>query len=137
MFRGRKQYGLSRTEVCPFCLKQATTTNSQKIPVCKEHKDAIMNDMKCACGEWLDIKQGKWGYFFLCMNCGPLNKDKVFMFNEIKDVSVKKPAAVNKSIIKKKTTKKKTTKKKTSKSKYTKKSEKEITITSDDPFYFS
>lgn len=132
MFRGRKQYGLSRKDECPFCGKQSTTTNKQTIPVCKEHKDAIMNDMKCACGEWLDIKQGKWGYFFLCINCGPINKDKVFMFNEIKDVSEKKPTPT----VKKTTTKKKTTKRRVKKS--TKRnSGKEITITSDDPFYFS
>ena len=116
----KKIYGKSRIDKCPFCGRQATTKNSQGISVCIAHKHAIMNDLKCACGEYLDIKQGKYGYFFICMNCGPQSHTKVYALNDVIDVSVKK------SIAKKPKTK--TKPKKTEK--------KEITIRSDDPNYF-
>ena len=111
--KARKVYGQSRIDKCPFCGKQATTKNSQGVSVCLAHKNAIMNDLKCACGEYLDIKEGKYGYFFMCMNCGPQSHTKVYTLNEIKDISKKEQ-------------------------KKTKKVEKkeEITITSDDLNYF-
>jgi len=59
------------------------------VTVCRGHKNAVLNDMRCICGEYLDIKKGKYGYFFLCMNCGPQNAKKVFSINEVKDVSKK------------------------------------------------
>jgi hypothetical protein len=82
-----KRYGQSKIERCPFCQKQAFSTNSQGIPVCTSHKNAILNDMKCICGKPLDIKSSKWGIFFLCMSCGPVSMKKAFDVNEIKDVS--------------------------------------------------
>ncbi len=82
-----KRYGDSKFEACPFCGKQATTQNSQKMTVCQEHKNAILNEMYCACGKYLELKSGKYGFFFLCEKCGCLNSKKVFSMNEIKDVS--------------------------------------------------
>ena len=66
----RKIYGQSRIDACPFCKKQSTTVNSQGLPVCQKHKDAQLPDMKCVCGDYLDIRRGKFGPYFYCMNCG-------------------------------------------------------------------
>ena len=76
-----KRYGDSKIERCPFCSRQSTTVNSQTIPVCHEHKNVKLGQMKCVCGEMLDVKQGKYGTFFLCMKCGPQNMKKVFETN--------------------------------------------------------
>ena len=86
MFR-KKIYGQSKVDKCPFCDKQATVKNPQGIIVCKEHKDAIMNDLKCICGDYLEVKEGKWGYFFLCHRCGAQNPRKILDINIVKDVS--------------------------------------------------
>lgn len=103
----RKTFGQSRIDRCPFCNKQCTTINKQGISVCREHKNAVLNEMRCICGEYLEIRKGKYGYFFYCMNCGNQSPKKVFSINTVKDVS-RRP-------------------KKTEK--------KEITIKSDDPLY--
>ncbi|MFP4111657.1 MAG: hypothetical protein ACLFPQ_03310 [Candidatus Woesearchaeota archaeon] len=86
MFR-KKIYGQSRVDSCPFCGAQSTTKNKQGLAVCLKHKDAVLNDMKCACGKWLELRTGKWGSYFNCLKCGNINMRKVFEFNEIKDVS--------------------------------------------------
>jgi len=83
-----KRYGQSRQDGCPFCGKLSTTTNSQKIPVCSTHKNSILGDMKCACGEYLDLKNGKFGAFFTCMNCGCISMNKALEFNDVKDISI-------------------------------------------------
>ena len=71
-----KRYGESRIENCPFCGKQATTTSVQGIPVCSKHKEEYI-ELKCACGSWLEVKAGKWGPYFYCINCGNINFKKV------------------------------------------------------------
>ena len=70
-----------------FCSKQATTSNSQEIPVCIEHKNSVLNEFKCACGEYLDLMHGKYGVFFKCERCGLINMRKALEMNEIKDLS--------------------------------------------------
>jgi hypothetical protein len=80
MYR-RKQYGQSRVDKCPFCGKQATAKNSQEIPVCLAHTDRSMDNMKCVCGGWLDLRAGKWGPYFHCMNCGNINFRKGLEMN--------------------------------------------------------
>lgn len=82
-----KRYGESKIEECPFCNRQSTTTNSQDIPVCMKHKDSLMNEMKCICGEYLETLRGKWGLYFRCPKCGNVNKRKVFEINKVVDVS--------------------------------------------------
>jgi predicted RNA-binding Zn-ribbon protein involved in translation (DUF1610 family) len=72
----RKTYGQSRQENCPFCGKQGTTTNPQGIPVCAEHKHTKLDDIKCSCGSWLEVREGKWGAYFNCINCGNFNFKK-------------------------------------------------------------
>ena len=61
------------------------TKNEQGIPVCPNHKGSRLNDFKCACGDYLDIKEGKYGIFFVCMNCGTINLQKALQFNKIWD----------------------------------------------------
>jgi len=77
----KRVYGLSQTQRCPFCNAQAFTTNSQKIPVCKDHKNKDMPDMKCLCGNYLDLKKGKYGMFYTCDNCGTISMSKAQEMN--------------------------------------------------------
>ena len=72
----KKVYGQSQTNSCAFCSKIATTKNSQELPACVEHIKNIQESKKCVCGEFLDIKQSKWGAFYLCKNCGPISPKK-------------------------------------------------------------
>jgi hypothetical protein len=76
-----KRYGESKLDQCPFCGKQATTLNKQKIPVCVAHKDSYLEDLKCACGSYLDTKVGKFGVYFSCMKCGNINMKKALEMN--------------------------------------------------------
>lgn len=78
----RKVYGESQEVVCPFCGGQATAKNAQGIPVCHRHTSNEIN-LKCACGEWLDVKEGKYGTFFLCLRCGPVSPKKAFEINDL------------------------------------------------------
>ncbi len=71
----RKIYGQSRIETCPFCAKRALFNNSQGIAVCREHRyNKLMP--RCVCGELLEIRKGKWGPYFFCMNCGNISYRK-------------------------------------------------------------
>lgn len=83
----KKSYGTYQRTLCPFCKKEATTKNSQKLPVCHTHKNSILGDMKCICGNYLIIMQGKFGIFFNCIKCGNVSPSKVFEINEIIDIS--------------------------------------------------
>ncbi len=76
-----KRYGESKVNKCPFCGNAAYYKNAQDVPVCKDHKDKKVNDMKCACGSWLDMKQGKYGVFYVCLHCGPVNMRKALDIN--------------------------------------------------------
>jgi endogenous inhibitor of DNA gyrase (YacG/DUF329 family) len=77
-----KRYGQSRINNCPFCGKIAVAKNKQSIPVCLAHKDDMLNDLKCVCGEYLDVLEGKWGPYFRCMNCGNINFKKALDMNQ-------------------------------------------------------
>jgi len=79
-----KKYGESRIEKCPFCEKQATTINKQGIAVCVTHREDTLDNLKCVCGETLDILKGKFGAFFKCIDCGNMNLRKVLEFNAVK-----------------------------------------------------
>jgi hypothetical protein len=81
MFK-KKTYGSYKTDICPFCSKQAITKNSQGVAVCQKHKELLLQDLKCACGDWLDLKTGKYGLFFTCFNCGPINYNKGLQLND-------------------------------------------------------
>jgi hypothetical protein len=86
-----KRYGESRIDKCPFCDRRATTTNKQKFTVCEKHRTAVMNDLKCLCGDTLDIMTGKYGVFFKCVRCGTMNLKKAFEINVVKDISQEMP----------------------------------------------
>ncbi len=75
-----KRYGTSKKQDCPFCGRPAVTVNSQKIPVCINHKSDRL-DLKCVCGEYLDVRNGKFGAYFHCMNCGNINFNKGLEMN--------------------------------------------------------
>lgn len=72
----RKVYGQSQNTKCVFCEKLATKKNKQGFTTCIDHVNEIMPDKKCICGEWLDIKESKWGAFYVCPNCGPISLTK-------------------------------------------------------------
>lgn len=76
-----KRYGESQVVNCPFCGKTAVTKNSQQVPVCTAHKDNELKNLKCVCGEWLDILPGKWGPYFRCLTCGNINFKKGLEMN--------------------------------------------------------
>tara|TARA_Y100000310_G_scaffold286879_1_gene311393 strand:+ start:351 stop:716 length:366 start_codon:yes stop_codon:yes gene_type:complete len=88
----KKVYGESRIDTCPFCDNKAFLKNEQGIPVCKDHKKSLM-EVKCVCGEYLEPKEGKYGSFFTCINCGIITKRKA---KEMATFSQDKPK-VNKS----------------------------------------
>ena len=77
-----KKYGQSRVDKCPFCNKQATSTNNNGVPVCRQHKTSQMRELKCLCGSSLEQRTGKWGPFFTCYRCGNINMKKALEINE-------------------------------------------------------
>lgn len=82
MVRLPKTYGKSREASCTFCGSCATTKNAQGLPVCRHHtKDEI--NLKCACGDYLDVKESKYGTFFLCFRCGPISWSKGLELNNL------------------------------------------------------
>ena len=114
-----KRYGQSKIDTCPFCQKTATSMNSQKVPVCATHKDEILDNIKCVCGDTLDVLNGKFGVFFSCIKCGNMNLRKVMEFNSIKpkqEIRTQEKNPIQKSNYQTKKT--------------------EITVRSDDPRYF-
>ncbi len=68
-----KRYGESKETRCPFCGKLATAKNAQGIPVCAQHKAKSMPEMRCSCGEWLELRTGRFGPYFFCLHCGNIN----------------------------------------------------------------
>ena len=123
-----KRYGQSKIDPCPFCKKTAITKNSQGVPVCLSHKEAALPEMKCACGNYLNMMEGKFGIFFNCMSCGNKSLSKVLAMN---------PSVEAKQTIPQKQTYKKIENKNNA-SKPSPKEKKEVTVTSDQvDVYFS
>jgi len=97
-----KRYGDYKVENCPFCGKISVTKNKQGVPVCIKHKDYELSNLKCACGEWLDVAEGKYGPYFRCMNCGNINFKKGIEINpQVKDNVAKKDDSSEKKDTKK------------------------------------
>ncbi|MCH8067152.1 MAG: hypothetical protein IIC69_01060 [Nanoarchaeota archaeon] len=111
-----KKYGQSKVDLCPFCRKEATTKNSQQVPVCYKHKESILQELTCFCGDYLELKDGKFGIYFNCANCGNINIKKAL---EMNPELGKEPKAEEKTESKPTISK-------------TKQNKKEITITSDE-----
>jgi|SRR3989338_835660 len=112
-----KRYGQSKIDLCPFCEKAATAKNSQDVPVCQAHKKMLLPDLKCSCNSYLDLKKGKFGVYFNCMNCGNMNIKKALSLNPNFRVNTNVPVneAIGKTV-----------------NKPLKQDKKEITITSDE-----
>ncbi|MFH0869674.1 MAG: hypothetical protein V1866_01290 [archaeon] len=92
-----KRYGDYKVERCPFCRKQATGQNSEGVPVCYEHKNSKLPELKCICGSYLEMRKGKFGVFFTCIKCGNINRNKAFEINDIGAMQSAAPAAPTKS----------------------------------------
>ena len=101
-----KRYGQSKIAECPFCGKQAIAKNTQGLNVCQYHKDNNIPDIKCTCGSWLDLKSGKFGPYFICINCGNINLNKGLEMMEILSNKTNINNASKKNIEKKDTRKK-------------------------------
>ena len=78
----KKVYGSYKKDFCVFCGKEAVSKNDQGLIVCLAHKKEELNDLKCVCGDYLDVMTGKYGPFFRCMNCGPINLKKGLEMND-------------------------------------------------------
>lgn len=76
-----KRYGETRVDLCPFCGRAALIKNPQGLAVCTEHKNKTLPEMKCACGEYLLVQEGKFGLFFNCFKCGNINLKKALEIN--------------------------------------------------------
>ncbi len=85
-FKAKKSYGNYKTTTCPFCSRIATQKNEQGLDVCTSHTKSKLEEIKCTCGSWLECRNGKFGPYFNCMNCGNLNYNKVM---EIKAITMK------------------------------------------------
>lgn len=134
-----KRYGESKIDSCPFCGKRAVTKNSQGVPTCIEHKPNELLDLKCVCGDWLDILSGKFGPYFRCLRCGNISWRKGLEVNEDKiKQKINEMKNETKSIQKNSMPAKETTAKpKTAFTPFSK-NKKDITITSDEcDAYFS
>ncbi|MGV8150236.1 MAG: hypothetical protein ACP5NV_00740 [Candidatus Woesearchaeota archaeon] len=68
-------------ENCPFCGRQAIVMNPQDVAVCTTHKDAYL-DLKCVCGQPLDILKGKYGTYGNCLKCGNISLKKALDIND-------------------------------------------------------
>lgn len=76
-----KKYGSYQVARCPFCDKQATAKSAQGVPVCQAHTKASLPDLKCQCGGYLDLREGKWGPYFNCFKCGNVNFSRALEMN--------------------------------------------------------
>jgi len=80
-----KKYGQSKVDKCPFCNMPAVVNNSQGVPVCSKHRDKKLEDAKCVCGETLELRTGKFGAYFHCLNCGNISFSKAMSVNDFTD----------------------------------------------------
>jgi topoisomerase IA-like protein len=115
-FKLKKQYGNYKTLTCSFCGRTATQQTEQGVEVCHKHTHEKVEEIKCTCGSWLELKNGKFGPYFNCINCGNLNYQKGM---EMKEITGKKEVP-QKTVEHRKEPQK----------------SKEITISTNDPQYF-
>ena len=71
-----KVYGQTMVESCPFCGKIATAKSEQGAAVCSSHTKMMIVNVKCNCGDYLDLLTGKYGAYFNCLKCGNVNYKK-------------------------------------------------------------
>ncbi|PIN76377.1 hypothetical protein COV17_02780 [Candidatus Woesearchaeota archaeon CG10_big_fil_rev_8_21_14_0_10_36_11] len=123
-FKAKKVYGQYKKISCPFCERTATQKNEQGLDVCHKHTKQSLDEIKCTCGSWLELRSGKFGPYFNCINCGNFNYSKAM---EIKIITHKTNTKENENTIVDvpKPVERKITENK-----------KEITISTDDVEYF-
>lgn len=71
-----KVYGQSMVNNCPFCGKVATAKSEQGADVCGKHTKTKILNVKCNCGDYLDLLSGRYGPYFNCLKCGNVNYNK-------------------------------------------------------------
>jgi len=86
-FKAKKSYGNYKMVKCPFCSRNATQKNAQGLEVCHVHYKEVLEEFKCICGSWLEVRSGKFGPYFNCMKCGNINYNKGM---EIKGITAAK-----------------------------------------------
>ena len=120
----KKVYGSYKISTCPFCSRTATSKNEQGLDVCHQHTKSIMEESKCICGSWLELRQGKFGPYFHCEKCGNKNFSKgMEVIQSVKPTSFVEEEREGKE---------------KQKNKFTdNKERKETTMTTDDVEYFS
>jgi topoisomerase IA-like protein len=79
----RKTYGQYQKIICPFCERQATHKNSQGLNVCRHHVNQSLEEIRCLCGSWLELRIGKFGPYFNCLKCGNKSLRKALEIKEI------------------------------------------------------
>ena len=89
-FKAKKVYGQYKQLTCPFCSRNATQKNEQGLDVCHLHTKNVLEEFKCTCGSWLEVRSGKFGPYFNCINCGNMNFRKGM---EIKSITAANPSA--------------------------------------------
>jgi hypothetical protein len=79
---GKKSYGSYKTDSCVFCGATAYGKNKIGLPACKAHKDTDSGpDLKCTCGEYIDVAVGKFGAYAKCIRCGNKKLQQIMEYN--------------------------------------------------------
>ena len=65
----------------------ATQKNGQGFNVCHRHTKDYLNDVRCVCGALLEVRQGKFGPYFNCLDCGNINFNKAMKIRELTKVT--------------------------------------------------
>ena len=68
-------------ENCPFCGRQAIVMNPQGVAVCTTHREMYL-ELKCICGQPLDIMKGKYGIYGNCLKCGNMSLKRALDIND-------------------------------------------------------
>ena len=82
-FKAKKSYGNYKMVKCPFCSRNATQKNAQGLEVCHVHYKEVLEEFKCICGSWLEVRSGKFGPYFHCVKCGNINYNKGLAMKEM------------------------------------------------------
>lgn len=81
----RKYFGGGKTDICPFCGKACEAKNKDGLQVCKKHRESRHPELKCMCGEYVDVVAGKYGNYCTCLRCGNINLQKILEVNDISE----------------------------------------------------
>ncbi len=82
-FHAKKVYGQSMLPHCTFCGRTATQKTKAGLEVCYQHINENLAEIKCACGNMLEQRSGKFGPYFNCIRCGNINFKKAMEINSM------------------------------------------------------